>query len=214
MLFGASKLITEYLKEGDLYSEVRKVYSINILYFDLGQGADYIYKGRTIFKGLHANDELQLSINQKARFKQEVPADLYPEYFILKINTFDKVAKSSLDEWIYYLKNGELPQPYRAKGLKEVEKKLKVEKMEPTAKKQYQKYVEDMRISRSALETARYEGRSEGEIQGIEKGREEGKEERTRQIVLNCFKQGSSLEFISSITGLTVEEVESILKEA
>jgi predicted transposase/invertase (TIGR01784 family) len=78
--------------------------------------------------------------------------------------------------------------------------------MEPTAKKQYQKYVEDMRISRSALETARYEGRSEG--------RSEGRAVEKRQIVLNCFKQGSSLEFISIITGLSLEEVESILKEA
>jgi predicted transposase/invertase (TIGR01784 family) len=134
--------------------------------------------------------------------KNPLSSDLYPEYFILKINTFDSIAKSSLDEWIYYLKNGELPQAYQAKGLKEVEKKLKVEKMEPTAKKQYQKYVEDMRISRSALDTARYEGRSEGRA------------EEKRQIVLNCFKQGSSLEFISSITGFSVEEVEGILKEA
>jgi predicted transposase/invertase (TIGR01784 family) len=78
--------------------------------------------------------------------------------------------------------------------------------MEPTAKKQYQKYVEDMRISRSALETARYEGKTEGRL--------EGKEEGTRQIVLNSFEQGLSLELISSITGLSVKEVESILEEA
>jgi DNA-directed RNA polymerase specialized sigma24 family protein len=55
-----------------------------------------------------------------------------------------------------------------------------------------------MRISRSALETARYEGKTEG----------------TRQIVLNSFEQGLSLELISSITGLSVEEVESILEGA
>jgi hypothetical protein len=41
----------------------------------------------------------------------------------LKINTFDKVAKSSLDKWIYYFKNAELPQACEAKGLKEVEKR-------------------------------------------------------------------------------------------
>lgn len=38
MLYGVSKAITEYIHEGDLYAEVRKVYSINIVYFDLGQG--------------------------------------------------------------------------------------------------------------------------------------------------------------------------------
>ncbi|MCA0335178.1 MAG: Rpn family recombination-promoting nuclease/putative transposase, partial [Bacteroidetes bacterium] len=32
-LFGVSKIITEYLSKGDPYSLVKKVYSINILYF-------------------------------------------------------------------------------------------------------------------------------------------------------------------------------------
>ena len=167
-----------------------------------------------MFRGIHTQDELQLNINQKDRFRKEVPADLYPEYFILKINTFDKVAKSSLDEWIYYLKNGALPQTYKAKGLKEVEKKLKVEKMEPTAKKQFQKYVEDMRISRSAFETARYEGRSEGLAEGSLKGKMEGRLEVKRQIVLTSFKHGLPVELISSITELSVEEVEAILNES
>ena len=38
MLYGVSKTISEYIGVGDAYSEVRKVYSINIVYFDLGQG--------------------------------------------------------------------------------------------------------------------------------------------------------------------------------
>jgi predicted transposase/invertase (TIGR01784 family) len=43
ILFGVSKVITEYISESEAYNEVKKVYSINILYFDLGQGEDYIY---------------------------------------------------------------------------------------------------------------------------------------------------------------------------
>ena len=42
-LFGVSKIITEYLSKGDPYALVKKVYSINILYFDLGTGIDYVY---------------------------------------------------------------------------------------------------------------------------------------------------------------------------
>ena len=33
MLFGASKLVTEYINRGEGYHRVRKVYSINIVYF-------------------------------------------------------------------------------------------------------------------------------------------------------------------------------------
>ena len=34
ILFGASKLVTEYIESGDNYSKVKKVYSINIVYFE------------------------------------------------------------------------------------------------------------------------------------------------------------------------------------
>ncbi|SFF49516.1 PD-(D/E)XK nuclease family transposase [Thermoflexibacter ruber] len=36
MLFGVSKLVTEYIKEGEPYGTIKKIYSINIVYFGLG----------------------------------------------------------------------------------------------------------------------------------------------------------------------------------
>ena len=38
ILFGVAKAITEHIELGQLYSEVKKVYSISILYFDIGRG--------------------------------------------------------------------------------------------------------------------------------------------------------------------------------
>ena len=55
MLYGTSKAITDYIYEGDKYSAVRKVYSVNIVYFDLGQGNDYIYHGKSVFTGVHTS---------------------------------------------------------------------------------------------------------------------------------------------------------------
>ena len=49
MAYGASKALTENLGLGQAYAEIKKVISINIIYFDLGQGKDYIYKGTTHF---------------------------------------------------------------------------------------------------------------------------------------------------------------------
>ena len=202
MLFGTCKLITEYLKSGDAYGKVRKVYSINILYFDLGQGADYIYHNAGHFFGLQQGDQLKLSAHQQRKWGKKFPADIYPEYFILKINNFDEHAKSSLDEWIYYLKTNELPNNFSARGLKEVQEKLKYDQMEPAERKRYNKFMENSLLTRSQYETALYEGRL--------KGLEEGK----RQMVINCFVEGLPVELISKIAGLSVEEVEEILKEA
>lgn len=71
MLFGTSKLITEYLTEGSPYENVKKIYSINIVYFDLGQGTDYIYYGKTTFSGLHHNDLLNFSSVQQKKLQKE-----------------------------------------------------------------------------------------------------------------------------------------------
>ncbi|MEM6829021.1 MAG: PD-(D/E)XK nuclease family transposase [Bacteroidota bacterium] len=38
MLFGTSKVITQYIKQGDPYANIKKVISVTIAYFDLGQG--------------------------------------------------------------------------------------------------------------------------------------------------------------------------------
>ena len=53
MLYGVSKAITEHIQIGQKYDKVKKVYSINILYFDLGKGSDYLYHGKTSFVGIH-----------------------------------------------------------------------------------------------------------------------------------------------------------------
>ena len=45
ILYGVAKAITEHINLGNTYQEVKKVYSISILYFDLGKGADYLYVG-------------------------------------------------------------------------------------------------------------------------------------------------------------------------
>jgi predicted transposase/invertase (TIGR01784 family) len=103
-LFGVSKIITEYLSKGDPYSLVKKVYSINILYFDLGMGIDYVYIGRTNFVGMHHSDTLMLSEKQVKMFDKKEPSGIFPEYYLLKINKFDNLAKNTLDEWIYFLK--------------------------------------------------------------------------------------------------------------
>jgi predicted transposase/invertase (TIGR01784 family) len=102
MLFGASKLITDYAKEGEPYGLVKKIISINIVYFDLGQGTDYVYYGKTSFYGLHNLEELKLGLTQQKNLQKQHVHQIFPEYFIIKVNNFDDIAKDPLDEWIYY----------------------------------------------------------------------------------------------------------------
>ena len=183
MLYGVSKAITEYIGLGKPYDEVRKVYSINIVYFELGQGKDYVYHGRTEFRGIHEpHDELKLSVRQNERFfgnkekdilKRKGAADVFPEYYVLRVNDFDKVAKTPLDEWIEFLKTGSISSKATAAGLTEARECLRVDSLSPSEKQAYYRHMESVRHMRSLFDTSRDEGYQEGREEGLEKGREE-----------------------------------------
>ena len=201
ILFGASKLLTNYMDKGDRYEKLRKVYSINILYFDLGQGNDYIYRGCTDFIGVNEQDKLSLSKHQRNYFGYNDVYEIYPEYYILKVNNFNKLAKNNLDEWIYFLKNSELPTVFSAPGLKEAGEKLKYQKMSKAEQVQYDKYLESFAVSESEIKTARYEGR------------EEGREEGRTQMILNAYKKGLPISIIADIADRSENEVKRIIVE-
>ena len=205
MLFGSSKIITNYMSEGYTYDKVRKVYSINIVYFDLGQGNDYVYHGTTVFRGIHTNDTLQVNVRQKEVFGITAAYQIYPEYYIIKVNKFDDVSKDSLDEWIYYFKNNRLPENYSAPGLDKVAELLNYNSMDANAKAQYEAHQKELAISYGVLETAKAEGKAEG--------RAEGEEKKTISVVVNSFRLGHDIPTIAIVAGISKQEVINILKE-
>lgn len=207
MLFGTSKLVTEYIKKGQGYENVRKVYSVNIVYFSLGKGTDIVYHGKTEFRGIHNGDLLELSPFQRQKFNVDEVSDLYPEYYILKVNDFNRVAKSSIEEWAYYLNTGDVPKEAKAPGMEEVKEQLKVDRMSKAERSAYYKHLDNIVILRDNIYTEREEGRLEGRAEGREEGRAEGREEERRQNARRMKDLGLPAETISTVTGLTLEEV-------
>ena len=61
------------------------------------------------------------------------------------------------------------------------------------------------------LEDMRLTGMHEGEVIGISKGRIEGKTEEKLEIAKNMLKENLDTAIISKITGLSKEEIESLL---
>ncbi len=211
MLFGTSKLITNYLKAGEPYSQVKKVYSINIVYFGLGQGSDYVYHGKNEFRGIHTNDILQVNQGQKETIGKEQVYQIYPEYYIIKVNNFDNIAKDSLDEWVYYFKNNTLPERFNAKGLSKVAEQLKIDNMSTQEKINYDAHLKNLSISQNMLETAKLEGRMEGKLEGKLEGRMEGKLEGRMEGRLdtarNLMEKGFANEEIAELTRLPLSVI-------
>ena len=202
MLYGVSKIIVEHLKEKEPYSQIKKVYSINILYFDLGLGDDYVYHGTTSFMGIHKNDTLELTEKQKEVFKKEKVHEIYPEYYLIKVNQFNEIAKDTLDQWIYFLKTEEIKDSFHAKGLIEAKEKLDSLKLNPQEKEEYKKYVENLTYQKSMV-ISNYE---DGRVTGRHEGKVEGKIEVAKKLKA----MGMDNENIRQATGMSADEIEII----
>ncbi len=190
ILFGASRLVTEYIDSGQNYDNVKKVFSINIVYFDLGQGKDYVYHGTTEFRGIHLNDVLKLSPFQKQKFGVDEVYQLYPEYYILKVNDFDRWSRTPLDQWLYFLANSEIPEDADAPGLQEARAKLGIAQMSRDEHAAYRRYLDNRVILQDQYVTARGEALLEGRAQGLEEGRAQGIEEGRAQGIEEGRAQG------------------------
>ena len=226
ILFGASKLVTEYIDSGKNYDNVKKVYSINIVYFDLGQGTDFVYHGKTEFRGIHNNEVLKLSTFQRQQFGVDEVYKLYPEYYILKVNDFNRWSKVPLEQWIYFLSTSDIPEDADAPGLKAAREKLKLSQMSKEEQAAYRRYWDDRVILADQIYTAKGEGRLEGRAEGFEEGREEGREEgkaigreegeaigRAKERLQNarCLKaNGIPVDVIAKSLQLTDEETDMI----
>lgn len=222
MLFGTSKLVTEYINRGQGYENIRKIYSINIVYFNLGNGTDVVYHGKTEFRGIHNGELLSLSPFQQQKFSASVVSDLYPEYYILKVNDFNRWSKVPLEQWIYFLNTGEIPEDANAPGLPEARERLKLDKMSKSELAAYYKHLDNVVILRDNIVTARgeghleghaeglVEGRAEGRAEGLVEGRAKGRFEQNIENARNMVNLGIPTELISQVTGLSIEEIDKL----
>lgn len=166
ILYVVAKVITEHISLGKSYGEVKKVYSISILYFDIGKGTDYLYHGQTHFIGVHTHDELQVNMKERNAFVTRTPASIFPEYILIRVNEFNNVAVTPLEEWMRYLKEGIINKDTKAPGLSEAREKLCYYSMSKADQHNYDEHLNAVMIQNDVLTTTKEEGRLEGIQEG------------------------------------------------
>jgi hypothetical protein len=194
MAYGTSKAITEFISIGEPYKNIKKVFSINIVYFDLGQGEDYVYHGKTDFIGIHKADKLLLSPKQIELLGKAEPYQIFPEYYVIKVNQFDDVAKDTLDQWVYYLKNNEIKDEFTAKGINKAKELWRVDNLPEDEQRLYSKHIENLRYGASMVWTWQVD-----------------EEERVRKNIAKELKEsGVPVDIIGKSTGLSKDEIEKL----
>ncbi len=244
MLYGTSKIVVENLEIGMSYSKIKKMYSVSIVYFDLGQGEDYWYYGTTNFVGKNKGDFLKLNERQKQIFGDKQVYELYPEYHLIKVNSFDNIARNTLEEWIYFFKNEDIRPEFRAKGIQKAKKEFDMMDLPETERKAYKRYLEDLHYAASMHESTfgigfiegkaeeRKQAKAEMEVlkqeaearekvlkeqaeaekKALKEQAEAEKEAFKREIAQKCLQMGMDSEQAAQMSGLSVEEVQKMLK--
>lgn len=206
ILYGVAKAITEHISLGETYYKVKKIYSISVLYFDIGKGNDYLYYGQNHFVGVHTGDHLQVNVKERDAIVSRMPAEIFPEYVLIRVNEFDKVAVTPLEEWMKYLKDGTIRPDTTAPGLSEAREKLKYFSMPPKERMAYDEHLSAVMIQNDVLDSAKLEGKIEGRAEG----RAEGRDEERFSIARNIKQLGIPVDVIVKSTGLTSGEIETL----
>ncbi|MBP5370084.1 MAG: Rpn family recombination-promoting nuclease/putative transposase [Bacteroidales bacterium] len=226
VLFGAAKAVTEQLNDGDDYGKIKKIYSISIVYYDFGIGKDYLYVGETKFVGVHCNDELLISEKEeltlfekeqdkaknkdrKFKYERHNAGNIMPTYYLIRVNSFDDTIKTAMDEWMEFLKNSEIKSDTKVPGLVEAKEVMKFDRMTKEEQDTYIRHLDAVANEKEAILTAKIEGK----IEGREEGKAEGIAQRNKEIATEMKNNGISVEVISVVMKLPVEEVKKLLNQ-
>ncbi|BAP57535.1 hypothetical protein THII_3238 [Thioploca ingrica] len=206
LLYGTSKLIVENLNLGDDYHQIKKVISVSILYFLLGEGEnDYVFYGTTEFYGLNTHSHLKLKRHKKAAIlglEWITAKDLFPEYYLIEVEQFQDIIQTDLDEWIYLLKHSEVKPDFKAKHIQKAREKLAVMNMNPVERKAFERFMLNRMDERESIESAKEEGREEG--------REKGRDEEKFRMAQAMLAEKLDLALIAKITGLSIAEIQQL----
>ena len=190
VLYGVAKTITEYISLGE----------------------DYLYHGQNHFIGVHTKDQLVVNTKERSVIVSKLSPEIFPEYILIRTNKFDKIAVTSLEEWMDYLKRGTIRPDTMTPGLGEAREKLRYYSMPPEDRYAYDEHLNAVMIQNDVLDSAKLEGyleglaesRAENKEKGKAKGLAKGETEANLENAKKMKAMGIDLEMIRQITGITL----------
>jgi predicted transposase/invertase (TIGR01784 family) len=205
MAFAAAKLLTEYLKKGEPYEQIKKVIVVAIVYFNLGQGSDYLYHGTTAFVGVHDQDILGFTEEHQARFHVQAVSKIFPEYHVIRVGHFSDEVREAIDEWVYMLKNSAVRPEFHSKHIQDASEKLRELNLSLEERRAYDSFLQDLSYQAS-MDRSRW-------MDGWAAGKSQGKAEGMAEVAKTLIEQGVEASVIARATGLSLEQLQHITQD-
>jgi predicted transposase/invertase (TIGR01784 family) len=199
--------IQEQAKKGDWDYNLSRIYFIGILEFNIDDDENYIKKVSLIDE--HTNKKFYDKLT----------------YYYIEMPKFKKTEEelsNHLDIWLYILNNmidlTDIPQKLKddkiIQEVFDIAEFLKLSKDEQFAYQHTLKVrLDNINTLRYAIEEGTRQGIEKGIEQGIEQGIEKGKKEALKEMVKTMLKQNIDKDTISTITNLTIQEIQGVENE-
>ena len=184
--FNSSRLVVDGIYGNQDYTTIKKIFHISLLYFSTKEMQKPVYHGKTIVHEVDTKHPVDVSIANEGLVIFNTP-NVFPEYFFISVPMFDDVINSEIDEWLYVMKHSEIKQGFKSPYMAKVAERLSVIKMSSEERNEYIYYQKQSVHSQDILNAA--------ENKGIEK------------VAINMLKQKLDDKLISSVTGLSLEEI-------
>jgi predicted transposase/invertase (TIGR01784 family) len=198
IVFNASKAYVRQIDKGELYPLLQPVYALGIINDVFDHETSKYYHHYGIINYENSNEVLEGLEFVLIELPKFTPTSLMEKKMAVLWLRFLKET----DAKKHIVPDAELMEnEYIRKAIELCEKGAFTEE-ELLA---YDEYWDIVRTENSMLYVERIEGRKEGKIEGIK--------EKEESVVIKSFKNGASLDFISSITDLSNDEITSILKK-
>ena len=242
VLFNACKAVVEQISSGDLFDIKKVYSVNIAYYDIGAKNEYVFVASLNEFKGVHLDEVIPFSQNLDPRsdivkdihpeyfliLPKKFDEKIRDEYGHVVSDIFKEGTADKFDEWVYVLKNSMVKSDFTAAGIQAAGEKLDVLKMTPQQRAIYdrekimdmsqksQYYTAELKgeIRGEAIGLVKGEaiGLVKGEAIGLVKGRTEGEAIGLEKAAINSHKAGLSIDTISSITGLSCEQIIEILK--
>jgi predicted transposase/invertase (TIGR01784 family) len=198
-----SKSYADQIDKGENYQDLFPVYFIGILDFDISQSNHYF--------STHKMSDTKTN--------EVVFSDI--EYNVIELEKFKKTIdelEDIIDQWIYFIKNADnldmIPNNTNDNGLLSAYDQAN---KGTWTKEELDEYIYagiQIGTERNKIVYAEQKGLEKGIEQGIKQGIEQGVMNAQKNTIINGYKNGFSLEQLSILCDISIEEVKKILVKA
>ena len=204
VILNASKAVVKQLLEGEDYSLLQPVYSLNLIN-DVGfdAGPDEFYHDYAIVNVAHTDriiEGLRLIFVELPKFKPQTIAER--KMAVLWLRFLTEINKGTVEAPAELLEN-----PETRKALKILEKSAYTEKQLEA----YERYWDAVYYERGIVRGGYTKGLAEGMEKGRVEGRAEGQLQEKAETVRRLQSMGLTVEQIAQGVELTVDEVKTLL---